>query len=205
MIALTLQEKALATAEHKRLQANLKELNKQFNIAKQQGYEDLEFFKAGRKNIELLTGKSKRGNFIQGKTSGNKKREKDLLDLTDKMLESKWLTEQGREQIWKKSSSTLSERTGITQKQALQFYDVMQSDVMEKLRGLFDFDSNQVVKMAIKRGARKKETLTDLFERGFEEMKKDMYEKGKEWNRDDWADFLDKDTDGLGIYFGKKR
>ena len=201
MIALTLQEKALATANHKRLQENLKELNKQFDIAKQQGYEDLEFFKAGKMNIELLTGKSKSGKFIQGKTSGNKKREKDLLDLTDKMLESEWLTEQGREKIWNKSQKTFASRTGATKQQTLQFYDVMNTDVFEKLKARFLLDSNQIVKMSIKRGARKKETLADLFERGFEKSKKDLAENGKEWTREDWQNFLDNDTNGIGIYF----
>ena len=160
MVALTLQEKALATAEHKRLQENLKELNKQFDIAKKQGYEDIEFFKAGKRNIELLTGKSKSGKFIQGKTVGNKKREKDLLELTDKMLDSEWLTERGRERIWNKSKKTFTSRTGATKQQALQFYDVMNTDVFEKLKARFLLDSNQIVKMAIKRGARKKETYS---------------------------------------------
>lgn len=201
MIALTLQEKALAVANHKRLQENLKELNKQFDIAKQQGYEDLEFFKAGKMNIELLTGKSKSGKFIQGKTSGNKKREKDLLDLTDKMLESEWLTEQGREKIWRRSRKTFASRTGATKQQTLQFYDVMNTDVFEKLKAHFLLDSNQIVKMAIKRGTRKKETLADLLERGFEKSKKDLAENGKEWSREDWKNFLDNDTNGIGIYF----
>lgn len=205
MIALTLQEKALATAEHKRLQENLKELNKQFEIAKQQGYEDLEFFKAGRKNIELLTGKSKRGVFIQGKTSGNKKREKDLLELTDKMLDSEWLTEQGRERIWNKSQKTFASRTGATKQQTLQFYDVMNTDVFEKLKARFLLDSDQIVKMSIKRGARKKETLADLLERGFEKSKKDLAKNGKEWTREDWQNFLDNDTNGIGIYFSESK
>lgn len=208
MIALYINEqtlnKALATAEHKRLRANLKELNKQFNIAKSQGYEDIEFFKSGKKNIELLTGKSKSGKLILGKASGNKAREKDLLDLTDKMLESKWLTEQGREMIWKQSFSTLSERTGITKKQALQFYDVMNTDIFSKLKEKFDLDSKQIVKMSIKRGARKKDSLADIFERGYEKAKADQ-EQGKEWMREDWQRYLNEDTDGIGVYFSKKR
>ena len=163
------KQTARQVADSKRLRANLKTLNLEYVKAKQQGVDALNFYKTAREQIEQISkSTSKRGLGNLGVASRNKKAEQQLLELTDKLLQSNWATEQGRELIYKKSFKTASDRYGLTKTQWLKSIDVFQNESFQKLSELANLDSEQINKALVKSGKKQKgQTLEEFVEKRY--------------------------------------
>ena len=75
----------------------------------------------------------------------------------DKFLNSKWTSQKGRAEIYRKRLDTFEkkEELKLSKTQALKFFDIVNTDVYSKLKDMGHMDSEQIVELVRNSGRKK--------------------------------------------------
>ena len=180
-------QKFLNRAETKAtLKKNISEINRLYAEAKREGHENLSLFANFREMFAQVAGSdAKRGIIKLGKASTSAEKAEDLLALSERFLQSKWATSEGREEIFSQSFKTSRQRYNVNKKTWLRSLDILQNDVFSELIELTSMPSDAVFELVkeeqIFNNARRRKGLSNV---SLEKAILSVYDKLPNYSKD---------------------
>lgn len=136
----------------------IKRANKRLATMRKKGLGDLSVIPLALREYSKISGEmSDTFKMPADKSEARLKRTERQLD---KFLKSKWTSQQGRAEIYRKRLETFEkkEQLKLNKTQALKFFDIVNTDIYSKLKEMGYMDSEQIVELVRNSGRKRAST-----------------------------------------------
>lgn len=147
------------------IEKKIKKANELLEQMREDGYGDLSVINLATEQVRKVQGTDATPNRFPNIDEIPPARMAAYDTILDKFTQSKWTTEEGRQEIFDKRLSTFRDNESLTKRRALQIYDIFDTDVYHRVieKGLLD--SKQVIDMV--RHTRRGDRTARDFEQAF--------------------------------------